>query len=180
MTHNNEATVSEKELLTTGYRKYSGEKMNIFYNTDKCQHVGNCVRGNPDVFEVGRRPWIITDNADNPTNESVINSCPTGALKFIKKEQKQMITYNEENNRFVAMNQKDEEIGETTWSNAGESMIIIDHTSIHQDYRGLGIGDQLIALTVSYARQHNKKVIPLCPFAKKEFDQKKEYQDVLK
>lgn len=88
MTHSNESLLSEKELINEGYRKYSGQTMDIFYNKEKCQHVGNCVRGNSAVFEVGRRPWIITDNADNTKNETVVNTCPTGALKFIKKENK--------------------------------------------------------------------------------------------
>lgn len=86
MTNINEATVSEKELLNAGYRKYSGETMDIFYSQQICEHAGKCVRGNPEVFEVGRRPWIITDNGTTENNEQVINTCPTGALKYIKKE----------------------------------------------------------------------------------------------
>ncbi|MBO0477401.1 N-acetyltransferase [Vagococcus sp. DIV0080] len=88
--------------------------------------------------------------------------------------------YVEEANRFVVYDDQMTEIGEMTWSNAGESMIIIDHTFVEDDQRGQGIAEQLVALGVDYARKNQKKVIPLCPFAKKEFDQKKDYQDVLK
>ncbi len=85
MSNINEATVSEKELLDDGYRKYPGESMDIYYNKDICEHAGNCVRGNPDVFEVGRRPWIIANNGSTEDNEKVLNTCPTSALKYIKK-----------------------------------------------------------------------------------------------
>lgn len=76
---------TEETLLAQGYRKYTGEHIDIYYNKDICAHVGNCVRGNPAVFEVGRRPWIIADNGEADDNERVINTCPTGALKFVRK-----------------------------------------------------------------------------------------------
>lgn len=91
-----------------------------------------------------------------------------------------MFTYTQEEKRFVVFNQEETEIGEVTWSTAGDSMIIIDHTYVDDKYRGQGIAEKLVSLVVSYAREHHKKVIPLCPFAKKEFDRKKEYQDILK
>lgn len=78
--------VTEVELLEQGYRKYSGEKIDIYYNKDVCAHIGNCVRGNPEVFEVGRRPWILTDNASADEDVRVVNTCPSGALKYIRKD----------------------------------------------------------------------------------------------
>ena len=33
---------------------------------------------------------------------------------------------------------------------------------------------------VELARRDGKKIIPLCPYAKKEFEKKPEYQDVLR
>lgn len=71
-------------------------------------------------------------------------------------------------------------VGEMTWSNAGEGIIIIDHTYVHPDYRGKNIAESLVAAGVDYAREVNKKVMPLCPFATREFQRKPEYQDVLK
>lgn len=83
-----EKVVTEEELLAEGFRKYPGKEIDIFYNKDICAHVGNCVRGNAAVFEVGRRPWILADNATPHENARVINTCPTGALKFIRKDGK--------------------------------------------------------------------------------------------
>lgn len=78
--------MTEQELLESGYRKYSGETIDVFYDTSKCVHAGKCVRGNGEVFQVKRKPWIVADNA--PTNEvaQVVDSCPSGALKYIRKE----------------------------------------------------------------------------------------------
>ncbi len=80
--------VTEEELLAQGYRKYSGNEIDIFYHKGICAHVGNCVRGNAAVFEVGRRPWILPDEASADEDARVINTCPTGALKFIRKDRK--------------------------------------------------------------------------------------------
>ncbi|MGL4695307.1 GNAT family N-acetyltransferase [Enterococcus larvae] len=86
----------------------------------------------------------------------------------------------EENERFVLFNDNNEEIGEMTWSNAGEEMMIIDHTFVDPQYRGQGLAEKLVLNGVEKARKENKKIIPLCPFAKKEFDTKPEYGDVLR
>ncbi|BBM19249.1 MULTISPECIES: (4Fe-4S)-binding protein [Enterococcus] len=77
--------VNEEELLVQGYRKYHGEGVDIYYNKDICAHIGNCVRGNPEIFEVGRRPWIIPDNGSAENASYVVNTCPSGALKYIVK-----------------------------------------------------------------------------------------------
>lgn len=77
---------TEEELLKNDYRKYHGENMDIYYNATICEHAGECVRGNPLVFEVGRKPWIIPDNGDTPSNQKVINRCPSGVLKYLIKE----------------------------------------------------------------------------------------------
>lgn len=69
---------------------------------------------------------------------------------------------------------------EMTYSSAGETMIIIDHTQVNDDYRGLGLGKKLVLEAVEDARKTNIKIIPLCPFAKSLFDRTPEIRDVLK
>ncbi|MFS0938263.1 GNAT family N-acetyltransferase [Enterococcus casseliflavus] len=83
----------------------------------------------------------------------------------------------EENTRFV-LKDGDKEIGEMTWSEAGETHLIIDHTFVDPAYRGQGLAEKLVAKGVEKARKEQKKIIPLCPFAKKEFERKPEYADV--
>lgn len=86
----------------------------------------------------------------------------------------------EEKNRFALYNDEGAEIGEMTWSNAGDELIIIDHTYVDPAYRGQSYAEKLVKAGVEKARRDNLKIIPLCPFAKKEFNKKAEYGDVLR
>lgn len=78
--------MNEKELRAKGYKKYHGKDIDVYFNKDICQHSGNCVRGNGAVFEVGRRPWVLPDNATADTVAQVIETCPSGALKYIRHD----------------------------------------------------------------------------------------------
>ncbi|NDL67481.1 (4Fe-4S)-binding protein [Anaerotalea alkaliphila] len=78
----------EQELLENGYKKYCGDRIDVYFNKCLCVHSGNCLRGNPAVFKFGRKPWIITDAADAEEVARVIDTCPTGALKYIWKTEK--------------------------------------------------------------------------------------------
>ena len=75
--------------------------------------------------------------------------------------------------------EKGKRIAEMTFSKAGDTRIIIDHTEVSDALRGKGAGKQLVSAAVDYARKNNIKIIPLCPFAKSVFDKVKEFQDVL-
>lgn len=86
----------------------------------------------------------------------------------------------EETNRFALYNDQNEEIGEMTWSDAGPEIMIIDHTFVDPTYRGQKLAEKLVLKGVEKARRDGKKIIPLCPFAKKEFLEKSEYADVLR
>ena len=72
----------DKELLDAGYRVYTGEKIDVYFNTAICQHSGNCVRGSSKLFNLKRKPWIIPDEVDEQTVVRVIDTCPSGALKY--------------------------------------------------------------------------------------------------
>lgn len=69
---------------------------------------------------------------------------------------------------------------EMTFSKAGEKLIIIDHTGVPDAFRGKGVGARLVARAVDDARKAGKKIIPLCPFAKAQFERHKDWADVLK
>lgn len=85
----------------------------------------------------------------------------------------------EEKGRFALYDGK-KEMGEMTWSDAGDTLMIIDHTYVDDTYRGQGLAEKLVLSGVEKARRENKKIMPLCPFAKREFQQKPEYGDVLR
>lgn len=71
-------------------------------------------------------------------------------------------------------------LAEMTYSKAGAETIIIDHTQVSDELKGLGAGKQLVKAAVDYARAKNIKIIPLCTFAKSVFDKVQEFRDVLK
>lgn len=86
----------------------------------------------------------------------------------------------EEKNRFIAMNDAQEVMGEITYSPAGEHLWIIDHTQVNDQFRGQKVGNQLVEHLAGEARNRKKKILPLCPFAKKITENDFEnYQDIL-
>jgi len=62
---------------------------------------------------------------------------------------------------------------------AGPGKMIIDHTEVNDEYEGKGLGRQLVKAGVAYAREHQIKILPLCPFAQKIFSITPEFADVL-
>lgn len=73
----------------------------------------------------------------------------------------------------------DGEEAEMTYSRAGKTRIIIDHTGVPDSMRGLRVGRSLVEAAVNDARKEGFKIIPLCPFAKATLDKHPEWQDVV-
>jgi predicted GNAT family acetyltransferase len=57
--------------------------------------------------------------------------------------------------------------------------VIIDHTDVDAALHGTGTGAKLVAAAVEWARAGNRKLMPLCPFARSVFDKTPEFRDVL-
>ena len=76
-------------------------------------------------------------------------------------------------------NEEGKIVAEITFVQAGASKVIIDHTFVDESLRGQNIASKLVASVVEEMREQDKKIVPLCPFAKAEFERKKEYQDML-
>ncbi len=68
---------------------------------------------------------------------------------------------------------------EMTYSRAGTSRIIIDHTGVPSELGGRGVGKALVERAVMDARAEGFKIIPLCPFAKATLEKHPEWQDVV-
>ncbi|KGO91665.1 GNAT family N-acetyltransferase [Flavobacterium subsaxonicum] len=69
------------------------------------------------------------------------------------------------------------EAGIMTYVWAGDDKFIIEHTVGNPEFKGVGL--KMLDSAVAFARANGKKIIPLCPFAKKMFDRKPEIHDVL-
>lgn len=73
-----------------------------------------------------------------------------------------------------------EVLAEMTYSMAGETRMIIDHTHVDESLKGQGVGMQLLQKAVAFAREKTVEVLPLCPFAAAMFKKHAEIQDVLR
>jgi predicted GNAT family acetyltransferase len=67
-----------------------------------------------------------------------------------------------------------------TYSRTNATLIIIDHTEVDPSLSGQGVGRQLLNALVAWARETGTKVLPLCPFAKSQFDKDAAIRDVLR
>ncbi|MCH8276310.1 MAG: CDGSH iron-sulfur domain-containing protein [Bacteroidetes bacterium] len=65
---------------------YPGKKVVVTYDSKRCIHAAECVRGLPGVFDPDRTPWIQPDNADSDAVSEVISRCPTGALQIDRRD----------------------------------------------------------------------------------------------
>jgi predicted GNAT family acetyltransferase len=55
---------------------------------------------------------------------------------------------------------------------------VITHTEVDETLEGKGIGKQLVAAAVDYARKHSFKIKATCLFAKKVLDRSPQFADV--
>jgi CDGSH-type Zn-finger protein/uncharacterized Fe-S cluster protein YjdI len=67
-------------------RHYADEEIDITYDSRRCIHVAECLRGLPAVFNTARRPWILPTGAGADAIAAVIAKCPTGALHFTRRD----------------------------------------------------------------------------------------------
>ena len=73
----------------------------------------------------------------------------------------------------------DKEAGRISYTYAGDTRMILDHTEVNDAYRGQNIGKRILMHIVEFARQNKIKIIPLCPFAKSVFNKIETIRDVL-
>jgi predicted GNAT family acetyltransferase len=71
-------------------------------------------------------------------------------------------------------------LAEMTYSRTNATLIIIDHTEVDPSLSGQGVGRQLLDALVAWARATGTKVLPLCPFAKAQFNKDESIRDVLR
>jgi uncharacterized Fe-S cluster protein YjdI len=61
---------------------YESAEGTVTFEPALCIHSGNCVRGLPAVFDVGRKRWVRPEAASGAEVEAQIARCPSGALKW--------------------------------------------------------------------------------------------------
>ena len=65
-----------------------------------------------------------------------------------------------------------ENIAEMEYDLPGEQKMIITHTEVNEEHRGKKLGEALVENGVSFARNEQLEIVPVCSFAKSIINQK--------
>lgn len=90
-----------------------------------------------------------------------------------------MLTIKKAANKFYVGEDVKSPLAEMTFMESNKSRIVIDHTYVSDELRGQGLACKLLEQVVLYARQNQKRIRPLCVFAKKKMEENPDYHDVL-
>ena len=65
-------------------RTYETDRIAVHWDSTRCIHTARCIQSLPQVFDVGRRPWIDVTAADADDLAEAVRRCPTGALRYTR------------------------------------------------------------------------------------------------
>lgn len=71
------------------------------------------------------------------------------------------------------------QVGEMTYQRPTPERMIIDHTRVYDGFEGRGIARQMVLAAVNFARANNRKIIPVCSYARAVLTRTEEYKDIL-
>ena len=72
-----------------------------------------------------------------------------------------------------------EQLAELAYLRPVSGAMTIYHTEVSPKLRGEGIGQDMVAAVVKFARENSLKIKATCPYAKELIDKTPEYQDIL-
>ncbi len=87
------------------------------------------------------------------------------------------VKHDEERHRFVA--ETSGACAYLEYAEEGDARLVFRHTYVPKALRGEGIGGQIVAAGLRYARDHGRKVVAACPFVRTFVDRNPAYADVL-
>ena len=67
---------------TEAIREYAAPGIVVTWESGRCQHSTECVRGLPKVFDTTARPWIDPNGAAVDELVEVIDRCPSYTLGY--------------------------------------------------------------------------------------------------
>ena len=74
--------------------------------------------------------------------------------------------------------ENDETLAEMDYQFLDKNTLLIVHTEVDESFGGKGVGRQLVAAAVDYARENSLTIKATCTFAKKVLDRSPEFADV--
>ncbi len=63
-------------------KEYLKDDIKIVWDSDKCIHAAECVKGSPSVFKPKDKPWVQQENGTKEEIVATISKCPSGALSI--------------------------------------------------------------------------------------------------
>ena len=73
-------------MSTVKIHRYEADGIAVTYEARRCIHAKECVQGLPAVFDPKRKPWVDPLAAKADAVARVIERCPTGALKYERRD----------------------------------------------------------------------------------------------
>ena len=83
------------------------------------------------------------------------------------------------NNRFYIGESEDNDIARITYYYEQEKVIVINHTFVDVELRGISIAGKLLAKVIEYAKENDLLIIPKCSYAVVKMTRNDEYKDIL-
>ncbi len=80
---------------------------------------------------------------------------------------------------FYVGDSEEKPLAEMTFVPSGDNIVIIDHSYVSDELNGQGVGKLLLKELVDWARKEDKKIMPLCPYAKAQMEKNEEYHDII-
>ncbi len=84
---------------------------------------------------------------------------------------------NEDRHRFEAHTGEDTAVLEYTLAT---NLIVYNHTEVPKHLEGQGIASQMAKVALEYAKEHNLKIMPLCPYVAAYIRRHPEYKSLLR
>lgn len=63
-------------------KAYEAPGITVYFNSVRCRHFAECIKGLPTVFDSKARPWIQPGQATADQVAEVVRRCPSGALHY--------------------------------------------------------------------------------------------------
>lgn len=82
-------------------------------------------------------------------------------------------------NKFFIGEKEEAALGFMSYVPSGEKIIIIDSTHVSEELKGQGAGKKMLYAIVGWARENDKKIIPLCPYAKAQMEKDETLHDLI-
>ncbi|WP_322867427.1 GNAT family N-acetyltransferase [Aquicoccus sp. G2-2] len=80
--------------------------------------------------------------------------------------------------RYIARIEGIDAEGEITFTKRGPKVISADHTGVPDAMAGLGVAKALLGFMLDDARESGFRIIPICPFIRKQYARHPEWSDL--